>query len=40
MKVLALRRVPPGDRWTDVEDEPKVNKEEEKISKLWSNTGE
>ena len=21
MKVLALRRVPPGDRWTDVEDD-------------------
>ena len=20
MKILALRRVPPGDRWTDVED--------------------
>jgi hypothetical protein len=24
-------------RRTDLEDEPKVNKEEEKISKLWSN---
>ena len=24
MKVLALKRVPPGDRWVDVEDESKM----------------
>ena len=27
-------------RRTDVDEEPKVDKEEEKISKLWSNSGE
>ena len=24
MKVLALKRVPPGDRWEDVQDETKI----------------
>ena len=27
-------------RRTDIDEKPKVNKEEEKISKLWSNAGE
>jgi hypothetical protein len=27
-------------RRIDIEEKPKVNKEEEKISKLWSNAGE
>mgnify|MGYP003130674575 FL=1 len=27
-------------RRTDLDEKPKINKEEEKISKLWSNAGE
>lgn len=27
-------------RRTDIDEKPKVDKEEEKISKLWSNSGE
>ena len=39
MKVLALRRVPPGDRWTDVEDDVMMDNLTDALNHIFKREG-
>ena len=39
MKVLALRRVPPGDRWTDVEDDVMMDNLTDALNHVFKREG-